>query len=73
MLPTLVRPSDFQRSCAEQFRTIEALRYHLTRRRRNGLLESGAVVETPIGMRINPERFQAWMLGKSSAHQGQAA
>jgi len=64
MFPNLMRPSAFQRRCPEQFRSLAALRYHLTRRRANGLVESGAVVETPIGLRINPERFEQWMLGR---------
>ncbi len=72
MFLNLVRPRDYQRSCAEQFRTLESLRYHLTRRRVNGLVEAGAVVETPLGLRIDPERFQQWMLGKPPG-QGKAA
>lgn len=73
MQPTLMRPRDFQRRCAEEFRTLRALRYHLTRRHANGLIAAGAVVETPIGLRIDPERFRVWMFGKSSPSPDLAA
>lgn len=67
MHPSLMRPREFQRRCAEEFRTLRALRYHITRRHANGLVASGAVVETPIGLRIDPERFEIWMRGRGEA------
>lgn len=70
MLPHLVKPSEFQRRNCDWFRTYGALRYHLDRRHENGLVECGAVVETSLGLRIDPERFPAWLL---SPKQDQAA
>lgn len=69
MLPTLVRPRDFQRRNPELFATYAALRYHLDHRRENGLLESGAVVETQLGLRIVPERFPLWLLRSAPASE----
>jgi hypothetical protein len=61
-LETLMRPSDFRRAHRSLFNTDSALWKHLGRRRENGLLESGAVVETALGLRIDPERFRTWFL-----------
>ena len=62
---TLRRPADFWAGHAEQLplRTYSALRYHLRGRQRNGLISTGAVVESPIGLLIDPERFGHWLLG----------
>jgi len=64
-LSRLRKPSDFQREHTDVFRTYAALRYHLDRRDCNGLLASGAVVETALGLRIDEERFPVWFLGSS--------
>lgn len=73
MLPTLVTPSDFQRRNRDWFRTYANLRYHLDRRQTNGLLSSGAVVETRLGLRIDPEKFPAWLLGRNVPNTAEAA
>jgi hypothetical protein len=52
---------------ADFFGTEAALRYHVTRRNRNGLLTSGAVRETPLGLRVNPPRIRQWALGELAA------
>jgi hypothetical protein len=44
-------------------RSYPAFRYHLTKRHKNGLVESGAVVESPIGLMIVPAQFERWLLG----------
>jgi hypothetical protein len=62
MLPNLVLPQDFQRNHRDLFRTYTSLRYHLDRRHQNGLLQSGAVVETRLGLRIVPDKFPDWLL-----------
>jgi hypothetical protein len=67
MLPNLMRPREFQRRYPDVFNTYAALRYHLDHRRENGLVESGAVVETALGLRIDGERFPVWFLGSQSA------
>ena len=64
MQQSLMRPSAYQRRRAEEFRTYSALRHYLTNRHSNGLVESGAVVETPLGLRINPERMDRWLGGE---------
>ena len=67
MLPTLMKPRDFQRRNSDVFNTYSSLRYHLERRHENGLVETGVVVETKLGLRIVPEKFPAWFLGNSAA------
>jgi hypothetical protein len=67
MLPNLMRPREFQRRNPDLFNTYSAMRYYLDRRHENGLVESGAVVETALGLRINEERFPVWFLGSQSA------
>ena len=73
MLTNLMRPKEFQRRNREFFNTYSALRYYLDRRHENGLIESGAVIETPLGLRIDIERFPAWLLGKATQHDRAAA
>jgi hypothetical protein len=63
-LPHLLKPGTYQRLNAHVFRTPVALRYYLDNRRENGLLECRGVVETPMGLRIDPERFAWWALGR---------
>ena len=64
MLHNLMRPREFQRRNPDVFNTYSALRYHLDRRYSNGLIDSGAVIETKLGMRIDPQRFESWCVGK---------
>ncbi len=40
----------------------DAWRKRLERRHTNGLLTSGAVVETSLGLMIDPPRFRMWLL-----------
>ena len=46
------------------FKNFRALTYQLTKRDANGLLECGAVAESPVGLLINPIKFRDWLLGK---------
>lgn len=64
----LLRPHEFQRRNRHLFPTNAALYRYLTKRRDNGLLDSGAVVEAPTGvMLIDPARFEKWLRGKRDA------
>jgi hypothetical protein len=67
--PELRKPLDFWRANRRRlpFNTFSAFKYHLERRHRNGLVESGAVVESPLGNLINPARFDKWLLGETKA------
>jgi len=40
----------------------DAFRKRLERRQANGLAASGAVVETALGLMIDPPKFRAWLL-----------
>jgi hypothetical protein len=63
-LARLKRPADFQRTYPNIFRTDSALRYHLSRRHTNGLLAAGAVVETRLGLRIDPPALIDWVFDR---------
>jgi hypothetical protein len=71
--PVLRKPGDFWHTHRRELpiRSYGALRYHLERRRENGLVQSGAVIESPIGLLIAPERFEQWLLGSGRRqHEG---
>jgi hypothetical protein len=73
--PTFLKPTDFweQHRAQLPFKTYSAIKYHLAKRRHNGLLESGAVVESPIGTLINPDRFIGqWLCGKKTPQRDAA-
>lgn len=72
-IPKLERPREFQRRHADLFPSISSLRYHLDKRHENGMLEAGVVLETALGLRIDPERFPAWLLGKTTFPERSAA
>lgn len=57
----LMKPREFQRRHRDWFRTESALLYHLRKRDENGMVASGLVLETPIGLRIDPEKFPDWL------------
>jgi hypothetical protein len=64
----LVKPRDFWLDHRDEIplRTFSALRYHLEKRHQNGLISSGAVVESPFGLLIRPTRFLGdWLHGRS--------
>jgi hypothetical protein len=65
----LRKPSEFQREHTDLFRTYSALRYYLDRRHENGLLATGAVVETALGLRVDEQRFPVWLMGSSQSTQ----
>jgi len=46
------------------FHSFGALRYHLHNRGVNGMLRAAAVRETPLGLRIHPQRMIAWARGQ---------
>lgn len=58
----LVKPSKFRREYPRLFPTDGALWHHLHRRNLNGLTEAGAVVETSLGIRVDPENFLTWVM-----------
>jgi hypothetical protein len=62
--PLLRKPSDFWQTHGRELpiRSYVAFRRHLDRRRENGLVQSGAVVESPIGLLIQPAQFERWLL-----------
>ena len=66
MVNDLMKPGEFQRANNRLFRTYSALRYHLDRRGDNGLLDCGAVVESPLGLLIDPAKFECWLLRRAS-------
>jgi hypothetical protein len=41
--------------------TFNSLRHLVQLRHRNGLLSAGAVIEGPVALLINPDRFLAWL------------
>ena len=62
----LMKPGEFWRRHRRElpFGSYRALRYHLDRRTKNGLLECGGVVQSPIGLLIDPEQFLTiWLRG----------
>jgi hypothetical protein len=63
----LRKPGEYWRDYRRRlpFHTQRALRYHLEKRASNGLTEIGAVIESPFGLLIDPERFELWILGKA--------
>lgn len=65
----LLRPRDFWLEHSEELplRTFSAFRYHLEKRHENGLVSSGAVVESPFGLLIRPSRLLGdWLHGRTS-------
>jgi hypothetical protein len=69
MRAELVRPRDFWREHGDELpiRTYSAFRYYLGRRHVNGLVSSGAVVESPFGLLIRPNRFLGdWLNGRAA-------
>src|SRR5262245_6931168 len=60
-LKRLMKPSQFRREYPMLFPTDGALWHHLHRRDHNGLIRAGAVVETSLGIRVDPENFLAWV------------
>ena len=64
----LVRPRQFWSEYHEQLplRTYSSFKYHLQRRNENGLIASGAVVESPSGCFIRPGRLLGdWLNGRA--------
>ena len=50
------------------FNTKSALKYHLARRKKNGLSELDAVRVTPMGrLIVNTDRVRSWCLGEEQA------
>lgn len=60
-LDHLTKPADFQKRNTKIFRTLTALRRYLDRRAVNGLIETGAVVESPLGLLIDEAKFAEWL------------
>jgi hypothetical protein len=60
----LRKPSEFLRTHRRELplKTYAALRYHLDRRHENGLVASGAVIESRVGLLIAPAQFERWLL-----------
>lgn len=63
----LVRVVEFQRMNQRLFPTEVSLRHYVKQRRTNGLLKSGAVLETRIGIFIDPIAFLDWLFDRSES------
>jgi hypothetical protein len=62
----LLKPKEFQHRNRHLFPTLPALYRHIGRRNRNGMLETGAIVEAPTGqLLIDPVRFDEWLRGRA--------
>ena len=61
-LKRLAKAPAFFRRNRNLFKTYEAFRKQLERRRSNGLAASGAVVDTALGLMVDPTRFRDWLL-----------
>jgi hypothetical protein len=63
-LSSLRRPGKFWETHGGELpiASYGAFRHYLWRRHANGLVASGAVVETRVGLLIHPKRFQSWVL-----------
>jgi hypothetical protein len=61
-LQRLRRASDFYDENRGLFSSRDAFRKRLERRELNGLAASGAVLETNLGLMIDPPRFRTWLL-----------
>jgi len=53
---------DFYQEHRNLLGTRDAFRKRLERRYKNGLVASGAVVETSLGVMVDPPRFWDWLL-----------
>jgi hypothetical protein len=63
----LLKPRDFwlEHGTELPLRTYSAFRYYLQKRHTNGLVSSGAVVESPFGLLIRPSRLLGeWLNGR---------
>ncbi|HWG75370.1 MAG TPA: hypothetical protein VN660_01080 [Steroidobacteraceae bacterium] len=58
----LQKPQRFFTQNQNLFASREAFRKQLERRYSNGLAADGAVVETAVGLLIDPPRFTCWLL-----------
>jgi hypothetical protein len=67
---TLLRkPRRFFDQNQNLFASRDAFRKQLERRHFNGLTTSGAVVETAMGLMIDPSRFISWLLRPVHRHR----
>jgi hypothetical protein len=57
----LVRPASFFVSNRNLFASYEAFRKQLERRQSNGLASSGAVVDTRLGLMLQPRQYCLWL------------
>lgn len=64
-LKNLQRPRVFYDEHRNLFTSYKAFRYRLEARASNGLIKSGAVVDTPFGPLIDPEAFRQFLLQDS--------
>ena len=56
------KPGTFYERNRNLFTSHEAYRKQLERRQSNGLAAAGAVIETSLGLMIDPEKFRIWLL-----------
>jgi len=63
------KPSAFYKRNRNLFSSHQAFRKQLERRQANGLAAAGAVVETSLGLMIDPEKFHVWLL-RPVEHRG---
>ena len=64
-LRRLRRARTFYEQHAHLFPSYGAFRKQLARRRSNGLLASGVVVESELGLLIDARQFESWLLRHS--------
>jgi hypothetical protein len=66
----LLKAAEFQRRNRHLFPTLPALYRHVARRKDNGMLEAGAVIEAPTGQLLfDPGAFERWLRGAGNALQ----
>lgn len=68
----LQRPTPFFEGNRNLFTSWEAFRKQIERRRTNGMAPAGAVIETSLGLMIDPERFHVWLLKPTAYRQRRA-
>jgi hypothetical protein len=64
----LVRPAIFFAANRNLFASYDAFRKQLERRRWNGLAASGAVVDTRLGLMLQPHRYSLWLMQPRKCH-----
>ena len=60
--------TEFSKRHSQHVKSEAALRWHVSRRRDNGMLTAGAIVETATGaLRIHEPSYFAWWFGTAAS------